>query len=205
MENLTKDIVILGTGGFSSELTGLLKDCSINIKGYISPNKQGNHFWLGDDSILSHYCKDNKFLIAVGDTKLRSLLTEKILKLGGKLFTFLHPDSYISKDSLISDGCVIYPKSIINSGVKIGIGTLINSGASIGHETEINSFCNISPNSALGGKCKIGKQVEIGIGASIIENIQICDDIKIGAGAVVIKDISTPKSTYVGIPAKKIY
>jgi serine acetyltransferase len=47
-----------------------------------------------------------------------------------------------------------------------------------------------------------GDRVFVGIGASIVNNVSICDDVIIGAGGVVIKDIDE-KGTYVGVPARK--
>ena len=55
----------------------------------------------------------------------------------------------------------------------------------------------------LAGKVKIGRGAWIGIGATIINCVEICEDAYIGAGAVVIDDINE-NGTYVGVPAKKI-
>ena len=46
--------------------------------------------------------------------------------------------------------------------------------------------------------------MDIGVGATIIGNITIADNIKIGAGAVVTKSFLTPGVTLVGIPAREI-
>ena len=48
----------------------------------------------------------------------------------------------------------------------------------------------------------IGNNVLIGSNATILP-VSICDDVIIGAGSVVTKDISKP-GVYVGNPAKKI-
>ena len=80
---------------------------------------------------------------------------------------------------------------------------LINSNATIGHETTIAEFSNIGPGVSTGGCCQIGKNFYIGIGASMLENITVCDDVVIGAGATVISSIEF-SGTYVGVPAKII-
>ena len=49
---------------------------------------------------------------------------------------------------------------------------------------------------------KIGNRVSIGSNATMLP-VTVCDDVVIGAGAVVTKDITEP-GTYVGNPAKKI-
>ena len=43
----------------------------------------------------------------------------------------------------------------------------------------------------------------LGTGATLVNNIRICDECLIGAGAVVIKNIDK-NGTYVGVPARKI-
>lgn len=50
----------------------------------------------------------------------------------------------------------------------------------------------------------IGDNVDIGVGAKIIGGITLANDIKIGAGAVVVKSCMENKATLVGIPAKVI-
>ena len=54
----------------------------------------------------------------------------------------------------------------------------------------------------LAGTVHVGKATWIGIGASVSNNLSICENCMIGAGAVVVKDI-TESGTYIGVPAKK--
>jgi serine O-acetyltransferase len=44
--------------------------------------------------------------------------------------------------------------------------------------------------------------VDIGQNAQILGGIRIADHVRIGAGAVVVKDILTPGVTVVGIPGR---
>jgi len=46
----------------------------------------------------------------------------------------------------------------------------------------------------------IGDNVDIGQNAQIIGGIRIADNVRIGAGAVIVKDILTPGVTVVGVP-----
>lgn len=50
----------------------------------------------------------------------------------------------------------------------------------------------------------IGNNVDIGVGAKILGGIEIADDIKIGAGAVVVSSFTTKGATLVGIPAREV-
>ena len=91
----------------------------------------------------------------------------------------------------------------INSSAKIGKHCIINTGAIIEHDNIIEDYVHISPQVALGGTIKVGENTHVGIGATVKNNIEICSNCIIGAGAVVVKDI-IEKGTYVGVPAKKI-
>ena len=47
----------------------------------------------------------------------------------------------------------------------------------------------------------VGDNVEFGVGSSVIGGIRIANNVKIGAGAVVTKDILEEGVTVIGIPA----
>ena len=55
----------------------------------------------------------------------------------------------------------------------------------------------------MAGTVNVGEGTWIGAGATVSNNVNICGDCMIGAGAVVIKDIDKP-GTYIGSPARKI-
>ncbi len=105
----------------------------------------------------------------------------------------------------------------IQKNVKIGSGTRIQSHSFICEFVEIGNNCFISHGATFindkfidGGPAKgdknkwlstkIGDNVSIGSNATILP-VSICDNVIIGAGAVVTKDISI-KGFYVGNPAK---
>jgi acetyltransferase-like isoleucine patch superfamily enzyme len=119
----------------------------------------------------------------------------------------------------IGDGCFIGPFSEIQRGVKIGKKTRIQSHGFICELVIIGCQCFIGHGvifindlfkgggPALGDKSKwrgtiIGNNVFIGSNATILP-VNICDNVVIGAGAVVTKDITEP-GTYIGNPANLI-
>lgn len=53
------------------------------------------------------------------------------------------------------------------------------------------------------GFCKIGKVSFIGCASTVIDNIVLCDNIVLGASAVVTSSVDAT-GLYVGIPARKI-
>jgi sugar O-acyltransferase (sialic acid O-acetyltransferase NeuD family) len=198
-------VIIIGTGGFAIELAGLLSDIEVELQGFIGPEplRKLPGQWLGNDEYIEKLQENTNILIAIGNSSIRSQLTNKINEVKLQQQTFIHPSSYISKYSAIAEGAIIYPNVTIHAGVVIEKNVLVNSNATIGHETKVGDFSNIGPGSSIGGCCDIGRMVRIGIGVSTLEKITISDGVTIGAGATVIDNIYTI-GTYVGVPAKRV-
>jgi len=117
----------------------------------------------------------------------------------------------------IGDNCFIGPFTEIQKGVSIGRDTKIQSHSFICELVEIGSGCFIGHGvmfindtfqkggPAQGDKShwratQIGNGVSIGSNATILP-ISICDNVVIGAGSVVTKNITKP-GVYAGNPAK---
>ena len=92
---------------------------------------------------------------------------------------------------------------------KIGKGLYLGHGIGvvINHTTTIGPNCNISHFVSIGSTrnraARIGSNVYIGPNVSIIEDVQIEDNVTIGAGSVVLHNASA-NVTIAGIPANKI-
>jgi acetyltransferase-like isoleucine patch superfamily enzyme len=121
--------------------------------------------------------------------------------------------------SIIGDNCFIGPFVEIQKNTKIGSNTKIQSHSFICEYVTIGSNCFIShgvmfindpfiDHKPAGGDkskwkmTKVGNFVSIGTNATILP-VAICDNVVIGAGAVVTKDI-VEAGVYVGNPAKKM-
>jgi len=114
---------------------------------------------------------------------------------------FIGPFVEIQKDTTIGRRCRVQSHAFICELVTIGDDCFISHGAMF-----INDLF------AIGGPAKgrkelwrstrIGSRVSIGTNATVLP-VNICDDVVIGAGSVVTKDISEP-GIYVGNPARKL-
>lgn len=119
----------------------------------------------------------------------------------------------------IGDNCFIGPFVEIQKDVIIGARTKIQSHAFICELVCIGSDCFISHgvmfindvfsrggpargDKTLWKKTIIGNNVSIGTNATVLP-VEICNNVVIGAGAVVTKNITQP-GTYIGNPARKI-
>jgi len=97
----------------------------------------------------------------------------------------------IGRGAKMGEGLVIqHPVAVvINGNVKTGKNLVIQSGVTIGSEKRHSPV--------------IGNNVSIGSGAKVIGGVTIGDNVKIGANAVVVKDVPD-NVTVVGIPARII-
>jgi acetyltransferase-like isoleucine patch superfamily enzyme len=119
----------------------------------------------------------------------------------------------------LGESCFVGPFVEIQKGVVIGSFTKIQSHSFVCELVSIGEQCFIGHGvmfvndlfsdgaPANGDKSKwkstrIGNKVSIGSNATILP-VTICDQVVIGAGAVVTKDILEP-GTYVGNPARKL-
>jgi acetyltransferase-like isoleucine patch superfamily enzyme len=119
----------------------------------------------------------------------------------------------------IGDGCFVGPFVEIQKDVVIGANTRVQSHSFICELTTIGADCFIGHGVmfvndlfATGGPARgdkalwkpvdIGDRVSIGSNATILP-VRICDDVVIGAGSVVTRDIARP-GVYAGNPARKL-
>lgn len=80
---------------------------------------------------------------------------------------------------------------------------IVNPKARIGRNCIIHGNCCIGSNGGYPDDSPIiGDNVDIGQFAQILGGIRIADGVRIGAGAVVVKDVLEPNVTVVGVPAK---
>tara|TARA_B100001029_G_C14967949_1_gene398438 strand:- start:453 stop:911 length:459 start_codon:yes stop_codon:yes gene_type:complete len=119
----------------------------------------------------------------------------------------------------LADGVFVGPFVEIQRRVSIGARTRVQSHAFICELVTIGEDCFISHGAMfindpfkIGGPARgdqtqwkethIGNRVSIGTNATIMP-VNICDDVVIGAGSVVTKDI-TESGTYAGNPARRM-
>ena len=154
-----------------------------------------------DDALK--YKDEADFFVAVGNNATRERVQTELEYEGVSIATLIHPNAVIGYQVSVGIGTVIMAGAVINSSSTIGKGCIINTNSSVDHDCILEDYVHVSPGASLAGTVKVGKGSWIGIGSVISNNINICAGCMLGAGAVVIRDITEP-GTYVGIPVRKI-
>lgn len=114
---------------------------------------------------------------------------------------FIGPFVEIQRNVSIGDRSKVQSHSFICELVTIGSDTFVGHGVMFINDV----FTKGGPaqgDQSLWKRTKIGNKVSIGSNATILP-INICDNVVIGAGSVVTKNITEP-GVYAGNPAKKL-
>lgn len=207
MEN-KRQLLIIGAGGHGR----VVADIAIKMNKWESilflDDDVNNKKSMGIDVIgktneASHYISNSDIFVAIGNNKTRETLQTQLETQGARIPILIHPSAVVSSDVELAMGTVLMAGAIVNCGSKIGKGCIINTASTIDHDNILEDYVHISPGTNLAGAVRIGKGTWVGIGVAINNNVSIVGGCVIGAGSVVLKEISEP-GTYVGIPAKRI-
>ncbi len=207
-------LVIIGSGGFARELAWLWQGCRDSgmdvpeLIGFISDDQSASS-WnniprLGDDTwAVANLSREVQYVIGIGKAALRRKLAHFYDSHNFTAATLVHPSARIGTHTQVGAGSIICAGCTLTVDIQVGNHVLCNLHCTIGHDTTIGDFSVLSPGVHLSGNTTLGHSVEIGTGGSTIPGVIISQEIILGAGAVVNKNLME-SGTYVGIPARKI-
>jgi sugar O-acyltransferase (sialic acid O-acetyltransferase NeuD family) len=212
MINNEKKICIVGAGGFAREVLCCLIDgiATTNLK-----IEEIACFMVKDEQF-----KENKIMgvdvipqskfdpalytvvVAIGDPLLRKTVVEG-LPSQTTFATIIHPSAIISEWVEIGEGSIVTAGTILTCNIKIGKHAHLNLHTTIGHDCIIGDFFTTAPAANISGNCTFGDCVFLGTNSAVRQGVKICDNVTIGMGGVVVKDISE-EGVYIGNPLKRL-
>lgn len=204
MAKKNKIISFIGYSGHAFVCIDIAILRNFNILGYYDfkevKNNRYNLDYLGNEENFK--MNDSLLFCSVGNNSRREFIFKKIYNEKKNMFVnLIHPSTIISKSSNIFENVLISAGAIVNSFCTIERGAIINTNAVIEHECHIKQFAHLAPGTILAGNVTIGRRSFIGGNSFVKQGVKICDDVIIGAGSTVLKDINKP-GTYIGSPAK---
>ena len=206
-----KKYAIIGAGGFAKEVYSCLEQTLI-CKGilaleykidFVVEDDYFSEIKLYDSCVykLSAYnFSDCDVFIGIGDGNVRRRISEMLE--GIKFGILIHPSAHVGKNIHLSEGTIVTQNVVLTCDIKIGKHAHLNLNTTIGHDSEIGDYFTSAPNVNVSGKCLIGNNVYLGTQASIRDCIRISDNVTVGMGGVVVKDI-LEEGIYIGVPVKK--
>lgn len=209
-----KKIYALGVGHNTPVFIDLALDCGYEIvglyhyNGYRTGEVDHGYKILGsfDDLFSRKSLQGQNFLLTMGDSKIRTELSKKIIDRGGFVPTLIHPTSIISRFAKISDvGVYISAFSFVQADSSVGDNTVVLSHVNISHTTHIGKGCFLAGGSIIGAYTNMEDDVFIGQGALSISGkvATIGHGAYVGARSLLTKNVP-PNTVVAGIPAKVI-
>lgn len=125
---------------------------------------------------------------------------------------FVAPNATIVGDVIMGEECSVWFNAVIRgdvNSIRMGAKVNVQDGAVI-HCTYQKTKTNIGNNVSIGHNalvhgCTVADNVLIGMGAIVMDNVEIGPNCIIAAGAVVLEGTKVPAgSIYAGVPAKKV-
>lgn len=203
---MNKKIVIIGASGHGKVVADIVK-----LNGYeeilfidddVNKIECGQYKVIGTSKRIDSLIKDNyEFAVAVGDNKIRERIYEELVDKEAKLPVLIHPTAVIDETVKIGNGTVVMANAVINASSVIGEACIVNTASSIDHDCIIKEYVHISPGVNIAGTVTVGFKTWIGVGSTVINNLNIGKECIIGAGCVVIKEVKD-RMKIVGNPQK---
>lgn len=206
-----KEIYIIGTSGFASEITEYIKDNNeYKIAGYFDVNDAENEKYkfeapfLGNENDFNFNSFDNA-IIAISDWKLRDKIYTKLKIKGVNFPSLIHKSSFVSTNLQIGEGAILCPFVTLTSNIKIGKNFHANIYSYIAHDCVIGDNVTFAPAVKCNGNVVIEDNVYIGTGAIIHQGksnkpLTIGTGAIIAAGSVVTKNVPASMTVF-GNPA----
>ena len=208
-----KDLIIIGAGAFGREVSWVVERVNAvaptwNLRGFVddTPAKQGTVIdgdpVLGPVSMLDGVTEETHVICSIGNGRVRKLVMDRVLK-NENLHpaTLIDPAAIVGRNAQVGEGSVVCAGTVLAISSRLEAHCIVNLNCTIGHDTVLEPFCTVHPGSNLSGKVRVGECTDIGTGTKVIQGLTICPGCTLGAGAVVVRDLTEP-GTYVGVPVK---
>ena len=211
---------LFGTGGFAREVMPLVNEhfsalAQSNTESsyrifYVDTKpevKEVNGYPLiSEKDFFEIKCNERFFNIAIGDSQVRELISNKCIANGAKPITIRSKNSIIYDCNEIGQGGIICAYSTITSNAKIGRFFHSNIYSYVAHDCVIGDYVTFAPNVHCNGNVHIENHVYVGTGVVIKQGslgkpLVIGEGAVVGMGAIVTKDVA-PYTIVVGNPAK---
>ena len=114
----------------------------------------------------------------------------------------IHGNAYVSHESIIGTGNIIFPGVVIEPGVSIGDNNIFWSNCTICHDAIIGSHNFIASSSVVGGFTKIGDSCFLGFGSIVNDNLNIANNTFLASATTVIKSQPVVGVSMCGVPAR---
>jgi sugar O-acyltransferase (sialic acid O-acetyltransferase NeuD family) len=190
--------VVFGAGGHGKVVADMLLLRGVTVAGFVDDRAERTSSRimglpvLGNRDWLRRQAAAGPLAVALGigtNNHGRREAAEFTRSCGAQLLTVVHPAAVVSPHAHLGPGTVVMAGAVINAEAHVGTGVVVNSGAVVEHDVIVEDFAFLAPNCSIGGAGRVGELALIGLGAVLLPLVSVGAETKIGAGAVVLRDI----------------
>ena len=207
------EVAIIGGGGHARNLVELIQSENLGFRiiGYVAPFESitsEDIKYLGTDSLFTtSYSPETITLVNgigyVGDKNYRREVYEYYKKQDFRFESVISKTADIASTVTIGEGVQILKRCIINNQAYIGENSLINTNTVIEHDSQIESHVHIAPCVCVLGNVQIKDEVFVGAHATILPGVVLGRGCLIGAQTLVNQSVSN-NMLVVGSPGRVI-
>jgi carbonic anhydrase/acetyltransferase-like protein (isoleucine patch superfamily) len=146
------------------------------------------------------------------DVNLRKEIIDIIETLGLECFSGVHESAIIHSSDLrnlsseeifdiIGRGTIISPFSSVMINAKLGNHCILETYCLVSHYCTIGNNVILHSGTMIAGRTAIGNNCEFNFKSAVLNALNICDDVEVGAISTVTKDITQP-GRYIGTIAR---
>lgn len=198
-------LIIIGARALGRKACNYARDAGFEVVGFLDDKPDALDGYKGYPRILGSVENwtvnpDESFVCAIGNSIQREKYAQIIESKQGSFVSVIHPTAYIGPNVRIGAGCIICPQAVVDCDLKLGKHVVVNVHAFVAHDCILEDCVTLSPNVHLGGRTVLRKDSFLGIGATVIPDIEIGKESIVAAGAVVTQNV--PSNVLVaGVPA----
>lgn len=132
----------------------------------------------------------DEIFIGVGYTRF-DLREQFYSQLKGKVpfANIINKTAEVSPSSKFGEGVYIGPHTTIAANTIIDDNVFVHGHCLLGHDSHIHSHSYFSGRDYMAGFCDIGERVFVGLSVCVADHIHITNDVWIGIGSIVAKDL----------------
>jgi sugar O-acyltransferase (sialic acid O-acetyltransferase NeuD family) len=129
-------------------------------------------------------------------TTLRANFYNNYKKLGYSFATLVSTDASVSRYAILEEGVQVMRGAMIQTGTSIGYNSIVNTGSIVDHDCSIGNNNHIAPGVSVSGQVASQAFVHFGTGSTVIQSININENVVIGAGVTITKNVDKNTTCY---------
>jgi len=209
-----KNLILIGAGDWALEIWSWVKEVKgygteFVFKGFLDKNPNALHkFNFCEYKVLGSVedyvpIQNDVFVCTIGNPIVKEKVTITISEKGGEFINLVHKSVLLFNNITFGEGIVVSPNCVISNNCVLGNHVALNLCCTLGHDVIVGDYCQINSQCDLTGYVSLGQRVFLGSRVSLIPKVFVGNDVVLGAGSVVFRNIKKT-GTYIGNPAKRL-